>query len=160
MAIPIVAVAASPTGSQVTSALGLPTGDSVSIRADAAWEDERPGIVHFSGHFLLKAAEWSVSAEKATLYGDLDDPDVIVLEGSPAHVLVQRQAKGVAREVSASAPQIEYQRQSRIIKMTGGAELREKQEVLHSDEIEYDIEHDRYRAGGAEGIFIEVAPGD
>jgi lipopolysaccharide transport protein LptA len=139
---------------------GFSKGDTVSIRADQAWEDEQPDIVHFTGNFLMKAADWSVSADSATLYGNLDDPETVLLEGSPAQVLLLRQTDDGNEEISGTAPQIEYQRKANVIKLSGGAVLRLDDNILRSEEIEYDIELDRYQAGGSEGVRIEVTPRD
>ncbi len=139
---------------------GFSIGDTVSINADEAWEDEQPDIVHFSGDFLLKAADWSVSADKATVYGDLDDPQTVRLEGSPAFVLLLGRPDSGGGDITGTAPEIEYHRNANLIQMSGGAELRKDDSVLRSEAIEYHTDLDHYQAGGPEGVRIEVTPGD
>jgi len=135
------------------------SGDTVSIQADEAWEDEQPDIVHFDGHFLMRAGNWSVSADQATLYGKLDDPKTLVLLGAPARVLVIENVSGQDREISGTAPEIEYQRTTNVVTLHGGAVLSRNGEVLSSEEIRYDIDLDQYQAQGPGGVRIEVEPG-
>lgn len=140
--------------------LGLSSGDTVSIRADTAWEDRQPDVVHFDGNFLMKAADWSVAADSATLYGKLEDPNSILLHGSPARFLIIRHSEGRDQKISGTAPQIEYRREANVVRLVGGAVLHREDDVLESEEIEYDIDLNRYRAGGDEGVRIKVAPRD
>jgi lipopolysaccharide export system protein LptA len=53
---------------------------------------------------------------------------------------------------------MEYMRSTSILKLQGGAVLKLDDETIQSEVIEYNIETQRYRAGGADGVLIEVPP--
>jgi lipopolysaccharide transport protein LptA len=137
---------------------GFSSGDTVTIHSREAWEDEEPDIIHFSGGFELTASDWRLSADQATLYGKLDDPETVVLTGSPAHILVNTDSRGRSETVAGEAARIVYQRVTNSIRLEGGALLSRDENTMRGGEIEYDIEKDRIRAGGDEGVHIQVTP--
>lgn len=137
---------------------GFSAEDSVSIRADQAWEDEEPDIVHFSGHFLMQAADWSVTADTATLYGSLDDPQSLLVRGAPAQIRVVKRTGDAPSQVSGTATAIEYQRTGNVITLQGGATLQRDDQTLSGDRILYHIDSDQYQASGSLGVQIEVQP--
>ena len=140
------------------SATGDHVIETVSISADEAFEDIQPGILHFSGHFLLRSSDWQLESERATVYGKPDRPDKVYLEGSPARFLIKRHLGDGQDSVEASAPKVEYQRATHLLKLSGGAVLKLDGEVIRSSVIEYNINTDRYRAEGVNGVMIEVPP--
>ena len=139
---------------------GFSAGDTVTIRSTEAWEDEKPEIIHFSGSFELKASDWYLSSDLATLYGKLDDPETAVLTGSPAVILVSTESRGRVRTVFGEAERIVYNRETNSLRMEGAASLTRDDNTMSSGEIEYDIEQDRIRAGGKEGVYIKAKPED
>jgi len=136
------------------------TFDTISISADEANEDELPGILHFDGNFLMQSSDWQLASKKATVYGNPNKPDRVYLEGSPALFLVHRTGDVTQGPVEASASVVEYQRTANTLTLSGGAILRLDDEVIRSTIIEYDIGTRRYRAGGIDGVLIEVPPVD
>jgi len=130
--------------------------DTVIIKAGEAWEDETPDTVHFRGDFHLETHDWTVSADQATLYGKLDDPDTIVLTGLPAVISIRSTRSGQGRHVSGKAPRIVYTREGNSIRLEGGARLTTDDSVLSGDEIEYRIDEDRINAGGSSGVRIRI----
>jgi lipopolysaccharide transport protein LptA len=140
--------------------LNLPTNELVSIRAEQAWEDELPNVVHFRGEFILNAGDWSLHADEATVNGRLDNPDSVDLIGTPAEIAVIVSDESGPRTVKGEAPNITYNRSSNSIMMTGGATLSRGDNVMTSGEIEYDIDTDRFRTGGTEGVSIRVKPAE
>jgi lipopolysaccharide export system protein LptA len=171
-----------------THALDFNTSDTVSIVADNAWEGDDVDVIHFEGNFELRAPDWYMSADTATVYGKLDNPDKVVLEGKPAKIYFLRDTgpntepgtePGTEKneqsgqttlpatrsepdldDVEGSALLIEYMRGSNKLKMTGSASLKRKDNQLSSEVIEYDIDADRYSASGDGGINIQVVPSD
>ena len=137
---------------------GFSSGDTLTIRSAEAWMDEQPEIIHFGGGFELRASDWSLSSDKATLYGKLDDPETVVLTGSPALILVNTVTHGIPSVINGEAMQIIYRRNSNSILMEGNASISRDEHTLNGGEIEYDIENDRLRAGGPSGIHIRVDP--
>jgi len=130
--------------------------ETVSISADEAYEDTQPGILHFKGHFTMRSRDWQLESVQATVYGQPDRPDKVVLEGSPARFLINRNQDTRQNTVEATAPAVEYLRSTNMLKLTGGAVLKLGGEVIRSNVIEYNISTGRYRAAGADGVIIEV----
>jgi len=139
---------------------GFSAGDTVSIQADNAWEDEAPNTIHFNGQFELRARDWYLSADQATLYGNLDDPETAILTGSPANIELITVSDDRTDTVRGKADRIVYQRSTNSIRLVGEASLSIAGQTMQSDEIEYDIEQDRIQAGGDQGVHIRVNPVD
>lgn len=137
---------------------GFSSGDTLTIRSAAARMDELPDIVHFDGGFELRANDWSLSADQATLYGKLDDPETVILSGSPAMIRVQTVSDGQTNTINGQAEQIVYQRSSNSIRMQGSAFISRNEHSMTGGQIEYDIERDHLSAGGEGGVQIEVNP--
>jgi lipopolysaccharide transport protein LptA len=138
---------------------GLSSGDTLTIRSTEARMDEQPDIVHFDGGFELRATDWYLLSDHATLYGKLDDPETVVVSGSPAQILVNTVSHGQTSTINGEARKIVYQRSTNSILMEGDASLSRDEHTMSGGEIEYDIEKDHLRAGGEGGIHIEVRPG-
>jgi len=132
--------------------------ETVSISADEAYEDIQPGILHFNGNFIMHSRDWQLESVHATVYGQPDRPDKVYLEGSPARFLINRDQVDGQNTVEATAPEVEYQRSTNMLKLSGGAMLKLDREEIRSEVIEYNISTDRYRAAGADGVIIEVPP--
>ncbi len=142
------------------SPLGEGAFDTISISADEAFEDERPGILHFKGHFRMQSTDWQLISTQATVYGSPNRPDRVYLEGSPARFLVSRTDSTGHGPVEATASVVEYLRSANILKLSGSAMLILDDEVIRSTNIEYNIDTNRYQAGGIEGVEIEVPTAD
>ena len=139
---------------------GFSAGDTVSIRAVNAWEDVAPDTIHFSGHFELRAHDWYLSADQATLYGDLDDPETAILNGSPANIQLETLSHGRLETITGNAARIVYRRDTNSISLEGGASLSRAGQTMHSEVIKYDIDQDRIQASGSQGVHILVNPED
>ena len=138
--------------------LGAGAFDMISISADEAIEDEAPGILHFSGHFLMRSEDWNLTSDQATVYGSPDRPERVILEGSPARFLINRTDSAELGQIEAAAQVVEYSRAANLLLLSSGATLVVGDEVIRSRYIEYDIGTNRYKAGGADGVLIEVPP--
>ena len=155
-----------------TDVLDFNSDDTITIIADKAREGDQADVIHFSGNFELRAPDWYMSADSATVYGKLDNPDKVILEGRPAKIYFLRDngedadtsestSTELDREnIEGSALKIEYLRTINKLKMTGSATLKRKDNQLSSEVIEYDIDADRYSASGDGGINIQVNPSD
>jgi lipopolysaccharide transport protein LptA len=137
---------------------GFSSGDTLTIQSAVARMDELPDIVHFDGGFELRANDWSLSSDQATLYGKLDDPETVILNGAPALILVQTISNGEPSTINGQADQIVYQRASNSILLQGNAVISRNEHSMSGGEIEYNIEKDHLSAGGTGGIKIEVLP--
>jgi lipopolysaccharide transport protein LptA len=147
--------------SGITASLDFSSNDTVTVTAQSAWEDEEPNVIHLSGQFVLAAPDWSLAGETATVYGKLDDPDKVIVKGNPARISFLRAVKATdssdkpREHVDGSALVVEYFRATDKLKMRGAASLTRKDSTLVSEVIEYDVETDRYTAGGEGGINIQ-----
>jgi len=137
---------------------GFSTDDTLTIRSENARMDEEPDIVHFAGGFELRAADWYLSSDKATLYGKLDDPETVVLSGTPAVILLNALYEGEPTSINGEAEQITYQRNTNSIRLEGNATISRDQHTMRGNVVEYSIEDDHISAGGSEGIHITVLP--
>ena len=142
------------------SPVQLPPVDDVAIRSDRAWEDTEPGVMHFSGQFSLTATDWIVAADSATLYGNLDDPETVTLNGTPASFRVRTGAGERDEAIAGDAGQISYMRRLRVVRLERDAQLYWGDNVIRGEEIEYDLNTDRIRAGGAGGVSLRFPPSD
>jgi len=129
----------------------------VSLRADTAWEDIEPDIVHFEGHFEMHVRDWMVLADRATLYGKLDDPDQVTLEGSPARMEISYTLGERTEIVQGQASKIVYDREAAKIRLSGDAHMGQGDKILRSNAIDYDISTDRFHTEGETGI--NISPG-
>jgi lipopolysaccharide transport protein LptA len=137
---------------------GFSAGDNIAIKAKNAWEDAVPDTIHFSGQFELRAHDWYLSADQATLVGNLDDPETAILTGSPANIQLEIQANDRPETVKGQANRIVYQRATNSISLLGEATLSKGSQTMQGEQIEYDIDTDRIQAGGDHGISIRVEP--
>jgi len=155
--VSIISLIGSAWAAEVPS-IAFPATDSVTIHSDEAWEDTQPKIIHFKGHFRLEASDWSVSADQATLYGNLDDPETVTLTGSPARFQVAVVASGETEMVQGDADSITYQRSQNVIRLENSARLVWGENAIRGESIVYDFKSDRFRAAGDGGIHIEIPP--
>jgi lipopolysaccharide transport protein LptA len=132
--------------------------DMVAIHADQAWEDIEPGKVHFSGHFEMRVRDLVLSSDRATLFGELDDPDRLVLEGSPTRFSLSHTLGDRTEAVQAEAREIVYDRETGLMTLNGSARLAQGENFLLSERIEYDIKADRFRTSSETGLEINVRP--
>lgn len=144
----------------IADPLGEDAFDAISISADEAKEDESPGILHFDGHFQMRSSEWLLTSAQATVYGRPNKPDRIYLEGSPARFHVKPADKSDNDSIEAAANVVEYLRDNNSLMLSGGATLVLGEEIIRSAYIEYNIDTNRYQAGGESGVLIEVPPID
>lgn len=140
--------------------LGEGAFDTISISADEATEDEQPDILHFKGKFQMQSTDWKLTSDRATVYGSPEKPDKIYLEGSPARFLVTKTDDTNQDTIEAVALEVEYLREGSSLKLNGNAVLMLGDEIIRSTFIEYDIDSNRYQAGGTQGVYIEVSPVD
>ena len=138
--------------------LGEGAFDMISINADEAREDEQPGILHLNGNFRMQSSDWHLTSESATVYGSPDKPDRVSLKGSPARFLVNRTDATEQGEIEGTAIEVEYLRDSNRLMLSGGATLILGDEIIRSANIEYDIDTNRYQAGGTDGVSIKIPP--
>lgn len=147
-----------PCGLHGDQPFGIGSEDMVSIRAEQGWEDTEPDTVHFSGHFEMRIGDAQITADRATVYGPLENPDRLVLQGSPARMSLFHTQNNRVQAIKAEAEEIAYEREAALMRLTGAARLAEGDSVLLSHNIEYDIETDRFNTRGQTSVRINAHP--
>jgi lipopolysaccharide transport protein LptA len=153
----------------IANSLDFSSDDTVTVTAENAWEAEEADVIHFSGQFELHAPDWSLAGDTATVYGKLDNPDKVVVEGNPARISFLRAGEEAGsngnpedrdQRVDGTAAIVEYFRATDKLTMRGAASLTRKDSTLVSEVIEYDADTDRYSASGEGGINIQFNTDD
>tara|TARA_B110000503_G_scaffold36278_2_gene59350 strand:- start:13319 stop:13780 length:462 start_codon:yes stop_codon:yes gene_type:complete len=141
--------------------LNFNSDDTIMITAERGWEGDEANIIHFSGNFALQAPDWSMAGDTAVVYGKIDNPDRVVVEGSPARILFLRNDDENADEqdkVEGAANSIEYLRATDKLIMRGNVSLFRQDSELTGQMIEYEVDTDRYSATGESGINFQFNP--
>jgi lipopolysaccharide transport protein LptA len=150
----------------IAGSLDFSSDDTVTITAQRGWEGDEVDVLHFSGKFELHAPDWSMAGDTAVVYGKLDNPDRVVVEGAPAKISFLRVedenagSTDIGEQIDGTARTVEYFRATDKLVMRGAATLVRKDSKLTSEIIEYDVETDRYAASGEGGINILFNPDD
>lgn len=129
--------------------------DTVVVRAETAWEDTEPDVVHFRGDFEMRVRDWRLTATSATVRGDLEDPSRVELTGAPARLDIVRDTADGPRLVQAEAVHIVYDREVGQVTLDGDARVTQGDSVLHSERIEYEPATDRVQTAGRAGIRFD-----
>ena len=146
--------------------LKFSSNDTVTVTAERAWEADEVDVIHFSGQFELRAPDWSLFGDSAVVYGKLDNPDRVVVEGTPARISFLRNESGdsgrteAPERVDGEASVVEYFRSTDKLVMRGAARLTRKDSSLVSELIDYDVDADRYSASGRGGINVQFTADD
>jgi lipopolysaccharide transport protein LptA len=144
--------------------LDFNSDDTIMITAERGWEGDETNVIHFSGNFALQAPDWSMAGDTAVVYGKMDNPDRVVVEGSPARILFLRnddenpEDAGEQDKVKGAANSIEYLRATDKLIMRGDVSLFRQDSELTGQMIEYDVDTDRYSATGESGINFQFNP--
>ena len=139
-----------------SKSLSISGEDRVDLRAEAAWEDETPEVMHFSGNFEMRVRDWVLFSDRATVRGPLENPEIIEVQGSPAQLVLARGTADRPQPVTAQALRIIYTRDSKRVLLDGAAMLTQGQTTLHSDSIEYQLDTDQLHASGATAMSIDL----
>lgn len=135
--------------------LRLADRDTVVIHATEAWEGSLDNVFHIRGNIEIRAPDWAILADTATLQGSLDNPDRIVVEGSPARIRIQLK-NGEAIEGSSS--RIEYDRAQDTLDLAGDAQLLQGGQSVSSSSIEYLLDRRTYRTSGGKRVRTILEP--
>lgn len=131
-------------------------GDTVIVRANLAWEDSDESITYYRGDFELRTPDWSVQASEATVFGPLNNPDRVLLNGEPARIWISQPEK--SKVVEGEGAQIEYLLTTESVALSGGAELRDGEDTINSESIHYDVKADSYSAGQTGRVKVSISP--
>ncbi len=130
--------------------------DSAILQADEAREDADQQAIHLSGGVKIHATDWEIAADTASLYGDLEDPRLIVGEGTPARLRIIRSDD--EDNIEAEGRHIEYRRAEELIRITDRAVLILGRRTLRGSALEYAIRTQRLTSTGRERIRVKSLP--
>lgn len=130
--------------------------DTVIVRADEAWEDDSQRALHFRGGVDVHASDWAITADSASLYGDLEDPHLVVGEGMPARLKLFR--VGDEDGIEAEGRHIEYWPTEDVIRITNQAVLVIGRRTLRGNFVQYEVQTKRFTAGGGERVRVQSLP--
>lgn len=138
--------------------LQLSNDTTIVISADESWEDQDEAVLHFRGHFEIKAPHWTILADQATVYGALNDPRRVVADGSPVQFFYENSNPENNSVTEGEGQHLEYERTIGLIRLFDDAKITNNQSVIRSSEIQYDLKKQKLQAGGPEGVRITVKP--
>ena len=151
------AVIACPTGHATEERISEPSAEeTVTISAREAWEDEAPDVINFRGDFQLETTQWQIRSEEATLYGNLDDPDTVILDGTPAVFIIEVHDDESPYRVEGKATRIIYEKALDSIFLQGDASISNGDSLLEGGSIRYYIGNDEISATGEAGVRIRA----
>jgi len=126
------------------------------VHADQAWEEAEGETLRFAGNFEMRVRDWLFQSDSAILNGTIDDPERVVLKGSPARIHLS--GADPAGVIQGEAQEIVYQRDPGTVQLLGGAKLEQGENRLQSSQIDYDINSDRVRAAGRAAVQLRIRP--
>jgi len=135
--------------------ISLPKDRPIVVRADSVSSDPERDLTVFRGNFEVEGTDWPIQADLAQIFGPIENPTRVIISGKPARMWLRY--KGVDRDISAEAAEIELQRKPDIVKLRGGAKLvRSGRMTLEGDHFEYDISAGKIIKSGP--VRITVLP--
>ncbi len=112
----------------------------INIDADREFFDLKNNLLHVEGHVVITQGSLVIHADSLIIEGfgnDVNDAERIIAQGSPA---TYQQEVDLGVTVTASAQVITYNASSRILVLSGEAELLQSGNFLKASEITYDLE--------------------
>lgn len=134
----------------------LPLADVLIVHADRAWETDSGDAMYFEGHLQLRGNNWRIEADSAHLRGDLDDPDLVVVKGAPARIVV-----GAADErepLEGHGRHLEFEPRSETLRLEGGAMIVKGRQSISSESIKYLLARDTFAAGSHGRVRVVTTP--
>ena len=139
-------------------------GEPILIRADRAWEaaaDATTGgagdqVLHLQGNFEMRGPDWRVTADSAQVRGPVEDPEQLIILGTPAKIAFTDDDGEVT---TGQGGRIVYWRQREVVELHDSAKIQAKDIAIVSSKIVYDLKEERLRSSGSDGIEF-VLSGD
>jgi|SRR5690554_2391137 len=137
----IISLSIAGTAVGATSPLERDFAQPINIDADHEFLDLRNNIFRVEGHVIITQGSLTIHADKLVIEGfgnDVNDAERFVAEGSPA---TYQQEVDIGVTVTASANVITYDASSRILTLSGNAELLQSGSFLQASQITYDLQN-------------------
>ncbi len=124
----------------------------IVIRADRAWEGEDDGVLHMAGNFEMRSTDWRVTAETAEIQGPVENPELLILNGSPARISFDNEGSAI----TGRGGRINYRYREEVLELYEDAVLEGEDISLSSSVIVYDLAEERLRSSGTDGVEVVV----
>lgn len=122
------------------------------IRADRAWEGEDDGVLYLQGSFEMRSAEWRVTADDAEVHGPVENPERVIVTGAPARISFDNEGS----TITGQGGRIVYRYRDEVIELYENAVLEGRDVSVASSAIVYDLENERLRSSGSDGVEVIV----
>ena len=130
--------------------------DAIIVRARKAHEAENGSVMFLQGGLELRAPEWRIDANRGEIFGKLEDPDRIVVDGDPARISVSRSDDGEIFD--GRGQHIEFEPNGRTVKLEGEAVVVKGRQSIRSPSIEYALDEDKFSAGEDGRVRVVTTP--
>jgi lipopolysaccharide transport protein LptA len=133
-----------------------PLEDTIIARAREAWQSDSGEVMYFSGDLQLRGSRWRISADRARVEGKLADPDRVVVDGSPARIVVGRESEVEPSE--GRSQHLEFDPRDETVRLEGGAMIVKGQQSISSETIRYLLARDTFAAGSHGRVRVVTTP--
>ena len=144
----------------ISEALGATAadGEPVLVRADRAWESAPEAasggdVLNLEGSFEMRGSDWRLTADSAQVYGPVEDPERLVIQGAPARVSLTRRN---GERASGTGQRITYWRHRDLVEVHGGATFQAGELAMSGSKLIYDLDAERLRSAGNGGVTLVV----
>jgi lipopolysaccharide transport protein LptA len=146
------------TAGQVEAADFAPLSDDsvIIVSADESWEDPEQDTIHFRGNFEIRTPQWTLAADRATVYGELEDPQRVVADGSPVRFAYRHTESGKPSITQGEGQHLEYDGENELLVLSGNARISTDKRIMQSSEMRYNLQQQNLEAGGSEGVQITI----
>lgn len=119
--------------------------DTVIARAQEAWESDDGDTMFIRGDLRLRGSHWRIYADTARVEGKLGDPSRVVVDGSPARIVVSRDA--ASQPLEGQSRHLEFDPRAKLMRLDGAATVVRGQDSISSESIRYSLDRNTFEAG-------------
>lgn len=130
--------------------------DTIIARAREAWQSDTGDAMYFSGDLQLRGSKWEITADRARVEGKLEDPDLVVVDGNPARIIVGRADDEEPFE--GRSQHLEFEPRNETIRLEGEAMIVKGQQSISSETIKYLLARDTFAAGSHGRVRVVTKP--
>ena len=114
-------------------------------------------VLNLEGNFEMRGSDWWLTADSAQVYGPVEDPERLVIQGAPARVSVTRRN---GERASATGQRIIYWRRRELVEVHGAAAFAAGDLAMTGSRIIYDLDAERLKSAGNSGVTLVVREED
>jgi lipopolysaccharide transport protein LptA len=130
--------------------------DTIIARAQEAWESDNGDIMFIRGDLQLRGSHWHIYADTARVEGKLGDPARVVVDGSPARIVVSRDSDAQALE--GRSRHLDFDPRAKKLRLDGAATIVKGQESISSESIRYSLDRNTFEAGSHGRVKVVTGP--